>query len=115
MGTKTITLDPLTDINLNAREKIKYVNGGNQDSVAHGTIKNEHKSFNNNQIVTEDKSVIRTKKTLTYIKEGDFGIVWKNALVFGSGHLAYLYAIFVSLAMFSWRVQLWSKYNFFPK
>lgn len=29
-----------------------------------------------------------------YIREGDFGIVWQNAIVFGFGHLMYLFGNF---------------------
>ena len=70
------------------------------------------KSINNNnnlsKTLIEDKSII-IRRNFLYVNEGDFGIVWKNVSIFAFGHLAFLYAIYVSLAHFSWKTQLWSK------
>lgn len=99
---QTSSFNLLANANLNADETPKKVSDAGVQS-----------DYNDNQIVIKG-SVIRKNRKLTYIKEGDLGIVWRNAFVFGLGHLAYAYAIYVSIAHFSWKLQLWSKYIHTP-
>lgn len=51
--------------------------------------------------------------SLTFIRDGDFDIVWPNVLVFIIGHLTYFYSIYLSITdpadrtRYTW---FWSKY-----
>lgn len=59
-----------------------------------GKLTNEHLATERNSLIVPQ---VQTKNPFTYIKNGDFDLVWPNIFIFTIAHLVYFYSLYYIL------------------